>query len=161
MPAGKVTRSVCHGQCQKPGRFPEDYPLAVWLWANNSSSTTGINHLRGGKETQKPPHPLPSLDGAWQLAGSKSREETEVAQSFSTLLDPMDRSPPGSSVHGILQARTLEWVAISFSRGSSQPRDLIWISSTAGRLFAVWATRESPSPEILTINNPQCFFFFF
>ena len=159
MPAGKVTGSVCHGQCQKPGRFPEDYPLAVWFWANNSSSITGINHLRGGRETQKPPHPLPSLDGAWQLAGSKSREETEVAQSFSTLLDPMDRSPPGSSVHGILQARTLEWVAISFSRGSSQPRDLIWISSTAGRLFAVWATRESPSPEILTINKPQCFFF--
>ena len=40
-----------------------------------------------------------------------------------TLCDPMDCSPPGSSVHGILQARTLEWVAISSSRGSSQPRD--------------------------------------
>ena len=40
-----------------------------------------------------------------------------------TLSDPMDCSPPGSSVHGILQARILEWVAIIFSRGSSQPRD--------------------------------------
>ena len=40
-----------------------------------------------------------------------------------TLCDPMGGSPPGSSVHGILQARILEWVAISFSRGSSQPRD--------------------------------------
>ena len=46
-----------------------------------------------------------------------------VAQSFLTLYDPMDCSLPGSSVHGILQARTLERVAISFSRGSSQPRD--------------------------------------
>ena len=46
-----------------------------------------------------------------------------VAQSCSTLCDPMDCSLPGSSVHEILQARILEWVAIPFSRGSSQPRD--------------------------------------
>ena len=46
-----------------------------------------------------------------------------AAQSCPTLCDPMDYSPPGSSVHGILQARILEWVAISSSRGSSQPRD--------------------------------------
>ena len=44
------------------------------------------------------------------------------------LCDPMDCSPPGSSVHGILQARTLEWVAISSSKGSSQPRDLTNVS---------------------------------
>ena len=52
-----------------------------------------------------------------------TESESEVAQSCLTLCDPMDCSPPGSSVHGILQARILEWVAISFSRGSSQPRD--------------------------------------
>ena len=46
-----------------------------------------------------------------------------------TLCYAMDCSPPGSSVHGILQARILEWVAISFSRGSSQPRDRTWISA--------------------------------
>ena len=46
-----------------------------------------------------------------------------VTQSHLTLCDPMDCSPPGSSVLGILQARILEWVAIPFSRGSSQPRD--------------------------------------
>ena len=45
------------------------------------------------------------------------------AQQRPTLCDPMDCSPPGSSVHGILQARIVEWVAIPFSRGSSQPRD--------------------------------------
>ena len=44
-----------------------------------------------------------------------------------TFCDPLDCSPPGSSVHGILQARILEWVAISFSRGSSRPRDLTWV----------------------------------
>ena len=59
-----------------------------------------------------------------------------VAQLCPTLCDPMDCSPPGSS-NGILQARILEWVAISFSRGSSQPRDGTQVSSIAGRLFTV------------------------
>ena len=49
--------------------------------------------------------------------------ESEVTQSCPTLCDPMDCSPPGSSVHGILQGRILEWGAISFSKGSSRPRD--------------------------------------
>ena len=59
-----------------------------------------------------------------------------VAQSCLTLCDPMGYSPPGSSVHGILQARMLEWVAIPFSRESSQPRDRTWGSCTEGRFFA-------------------------
>ena len=49
----------------------------------------------------------------------KVKSESEVTQSCPTFCDPMDCSPPGSSVHGIFQARILEWVAISFSRGSS------------------------------------------
>ena len=49
--------------------------------------------------------------------------------------DPVDCSPPGSSIHGILQARILEWVAISFSRGSSQPRDWTQVSHIAGECF--------------------------
>ena len=65
-----------------------------------------------------------------------------VAQSCLILCHPMDYSPPGSSVHGILQARILEWVAIYFSRGSSPPRDWTWISWTACRFFAIWATWE-------------------
>ena len=51
--------------------------------------------------------------------------ESEVAQSCPTLCDPVDGSLPGSSIHGILQARILEWVTISFSSGSSRPRDRI------------------------------------
>ena len=57
-----------------------------------------------------------------------------VAQSYPTLCDPMDCSPRGSSVLGISQARILEWVTISFSRGSSQPRDLTHISCVAHNL---------------------------
>ena len=57
------------------------------------------------------------------------------AQSHSTLWDPKDRSPSGSSVHGISQARILEWVAISFSRGSSSPKDQTCVSCTSGRFF--------------------------
>ena len=56
---------------------------------------------------------------------------------------PMDWSLPVSSVYGIFQARTLEWVAITFSRGSSQPRDQTWVSCIAGRCFTVWPTREA------------------
>ena len=52
----------------------------------------------------------------------KVKSEREVAQSCLTLSDPMDYSLPGSSTHGIFQARVLEWVVIAFSRGSSQPR---------------------------------------
>ena len=60
-----------------------------------------------------------------------------VAQSCLSLCNSMDYSPPGSSVHGILQARILEWVAIPFFRGSFQPRDKIWVSCMAGRFFTV------------------------
>ena len=59
--------------------------------------------------------------------------------------DPMDCSLPGSSIHRILQARILEWVAISFSRGSSQPRTRTQVSCIAGRFFTDWATRETPT----------------
>ena len=65
----------------------------------------------------------------------KVKSESEVAQSCLTFSDPMDCSPPGSSIHGIFQARVLEWVAISFSRGSSWPRDQTQVLHIAGRLF--------------------------
>ena len=71
------------------------------------------------------------------------KKESEVVQSCPTLCDPMDYSPLGSSVHGIFQARILEWVSISFSRGSSWPRDRTQVSCIAGRRFTNWATREA------------------
>ena len=69
-------------------------------------------------------------------------KQSDVAQSCPTLCDPMDGSLPGSSLHGIFQARIREWVAISFSRRSSPPRDQTWVSRMADRCFTVWATRE-------------------
>ena len=60
-----------------------------------------------------------------------------VAQSCLTLCNPLDYSPPGSSVHEILQARILERVAIPFSKGSSQPRDQTEVSCIAGRFFTI------------------------
>ena len=69
-----------------------------------------------------------------------------VAQSCPTLCNPMDCSPTDSSVHGILQARMLEWVAIPFSRGSSKPKDRTLVSCIAGRSFTIWTTREAQFP---------------
>ena len=67
---------------------------------------------------------------------------SNVTQLCPTLWDPMDCRPPGSSVHGIFQARILEWVAISFSRRSSWPRDWTWVSPIVGRHFTIWETRK-------------------
>ena len=61
--------------------------------------------------------------------------KVKVTQSCPTLCNPVDCSLPGSSVHGILQARVLEWVAISFSRGSSRPRDRTQVSHIGSRCF--------------------------
>ena len=69
-----------------------------------------------------------------------------------TLCDPVDCSPPGSSVHGIFQARKLEWVAISYSRGSSQSRDWIsisWVSCIGRQMLYHCATWE-----VLVVKNP-------
>ena len=70
--------------------------------------------------------------------------EALFTQSCQTLCDPMDCNLPGSSVHGTLQARTLEWVAIPFSRGSSRPGDRTRVSLIAGGFFTAGATREAP-----------------
>ena len=73
----------------------------------------------------------------WYLKVLRVYVKGSVTQSCPTLCNPIDYSPSGSSVHGILQARVLERVAISFSRGSSQ------LSHTSGRLFMDWATKEA------------------
>ena len=93
----------------------------------------------------------------WRLIGDKVRSqkvyesESEVAQSCPTLCDPVDFSLPRSSIHGIFQARVLEWVAISFSRGSSQPRDRTRVSRIVGRCFTIWATREDVTVKLMRL----------
>ena len=98
------------------------------------------------------------------LCPSLLESESEVIQLCPTLCDPMDCRLPGSSVHGIFQARVLEWVAISFSRGSSQPRDRTQVC-TAGRHFTVWATSalgiSNLLEEISSLAHSVAFLYFF
>ena len=79
-----------------------------------------------------------SVIRSWKLISKLKESESEVAQLCPALCDPMDCSPPG-----ILKARILESVPISFSRGSSQPRDRTQVSCIADRCFILWATREA------------------
>ena len=67
--------------------------------------------------------------------GGSTEHQGEVAQSCPMLCNPIDYSPSGSPVHGMLQARILEWVAVPFSRGSSGPRDGTQVSCIEGRFF--------------------------
>ena len=83
------------------------------------------------------------------------KSESEVAQSCPTLCDPMNCSLSGSSIHGIFQAKVLEWGAIAFSRGSSRPRDRTQVSLIAGRCFTVWATREAHGVWISSLRNER------
>ena len=79
-----------------------------------------------------------------------------VAQSRLTLYDPIDCSLQGSSAHEILEARILEWVAISFSRGSSRPRNLTLVSCITGRSSTIWATREAMSACLTGESSQRC-----
>ena len=78
------------------------------------------------------------------------------ALSCLTLGNPRGCSPADSSIHGILQARILEWVAIPFSRGYSRPRDGTQVSCTAGRFCSVWGTREA-RPVIYVYANTRMY----
>ena len=93
-----------------------------------------IEQLTGsklGKENDKAVY----CHSAYYLTYTQSESESQVAQSCRTLCDPMDCRLSGSSIHGIFQARVLEWIAISFSRGSSRPRNRTRVSRIAGRCF--------------------------
>ena len=105
-------------------------------WRGKHQSLVGVKAMRGHKGLKRK-----KLVSHWSDACAVLGL---VTQSCPTLCDSMDCSPPSSSVHGILQARILEWVAIPFSRGSSWPRDQTWVSCTTGRFFTFWATKEAP-----------------
>ena len=89
--------------------------------------------------------PQPGIKPSSSALQGRFLSTGEVAQSCPTLCDLMDCSLPDSSVHGIFQERILEWFAISFSRGTSWPRDRSQVSCIVGRCFTIWATREAPS----------------
>ena len=116
-----------------PRLCSNSYPLSQWYHPTISSSVTHFSSCL---------HSFPasaSFPMSWLFAS-----ESEVTQSCPTLWDPMDSSLPGFSIHGIFQAKILEWVAIYFCRRSSWPRDQTRVSCFAGRLFTILAIREAP-----------------
>ena len=137
--------------------------LLLYRPRKSPGQNTGVGSLsvlQGIFPTQgfNPGLPLDKLNNAWISVSSTSNGDYSesiwmcvclVTNSCPTLFDPMDCSPPGSSLHGILQARILAWVAIHFSKGSSQPRDRTWVSCITGRFLTIWATREASLPEQL------------
>ena len=96
-------------------------------WTEEPGGLNNNNYIRDERLKQRPRR---NSINRWRKV-----KESEVSQSCLTLCDPMDCSLPDSSVHGIFQARVLEWIAISVSRGSSQPRDRTRVSCTVGRRF--------------------------
>ena len=111
---------------------------AMWSWGDPG----GLQSLKEGLRLSQY-----SKSSTYELSGCCGGGL--VAKVLFNSYNPMDCSPPGSSVHGISQARILEWVAISFSRGSSQPRDrtkslaLLVIYCIVSRFFTDWAIREA------------------
>ena len=100
------------------------------------------------------PGRLHTVHGVWRVGQEWMTEHVHIytrvsiSQSCLTLWDPLDCSLPGSSIHGIFQARILEWIAISFSRGSSRPSHRIQVSLVAGALFTLYLLSYQGSPWI-------------
>ena len=94
----------------------------------------------------------------WKLSYAHNvwKVEVLVIQLCPTLCNPMDSSKPDSSVHGILQARILEWVAMLSSRGSSWPMDWTWVSCIAGRFFTRWPAMSRRVKSIVSRKKTTC-----
>ena len=108
-----------------------------WLHVSNFGKCKSGEYSPFGKQARQ------RVDSSfWKLCG-KQCVHAKLLQTCQTLWDPMDSSLPSSSVHGILQAIILQWVAIPFSRGSSWLRAWTQVSCMAGRFFTIWATREA------------------
>ena len=124
-------------------------PTLLYPWGSPGKNPGGGCHflLQGIFPTQgsNPRFMSPALASRFITTSTtwEAPESVSVIQLCPTLCRPMDCSLPGSSVHRIFQARILEWVAISSSKGSFQPRDQTQVSCIAGRFFTNWATRET------------------
>ena len=129
-------------------RHSEGYKINNW---NAKFSLENFVNLLCAQDCLPPPTlkwgPLNSVSN-WMRVSMHAAAAAKSLQSCPTLCDPIDGSPPGPPVPGILQARTLEWVAISFPRGSSLLRDQTWVSCIAGRFFLT-----SEPPRKLVINH--------
>ena len=127
-----------------------DQPSSPWQQAESGSTERKVASAGPDSETCY-----------CNLQGSRMCVHAKSLQSCPIQCDPMDYSLPGSSVHGILQARLLEWVSMSFSRGSSQPRDWTQVSCIAGRFFTAEPPGkpgvQDPLPQILYLQHINIF----
>ena len=115
------------------------------------------------------PYGRPVQQSWWVTVGATGRREQHhinkrhaclAAQSCPTLCNSFACSPPASSVHGIFQARILEWVAISYLRGSFWPRDQTQVSCIVGTFFTMWATRETDYLQMFYVFMAYLTYFF-
>ena len=151
----KGIAKVNSGSWKKPGKGWSCQMVGMWAVTRES------RERRAESST-----PTPAPTGQNLQVGSPASPNLAWASAVlshsivSDSCDPMDCSPPGSSVHGIIQARILEGVAMPSSRRSSQPRDQTQVCHIAGRFFTIWATREahigptSPSSSRLPLSCP-------
>ena len=135
-------------------RFPKA-ALRTYVWFSGLCVKRGLSTVlyettkdtRGKAELWCLPYNCCCCCLVTELCAILLRCDSFVMQLF---CDLVDCSPPGSSIHGIILAKILEWVSISSSRGSSQPRDQTYISCTGRQVLFYWATREAQQ-----INNAQ------
>ena len=143
-PASEVQRSpftVINCYSGPQGSWGQEWYLLPYPFAPSTASSTcnlprkyWLRQIKHHERVTPLGRLFSACDDAWHM----------LAQLCPTHCDPMNYSPPSSSVHGILQARILEWVAVPFSRGSSWPRNRTWVSCIEGRFFNNWAIREAP-----------------
>ena len=168
-----MTGGIAYLQCVGSFHFPQSWcksSCACWRWIPAPRGSWPCAACRGGESVSNLavlrvsdcgayclcPFTLKSLTwnvkwmniflGIFQV-NSSLKVKVLVAQSCPTLCDPRDCSPPGTSAQGIFQAIILEWVAVSFFRGSSWPRDwthISYISCIGGRILYQWATCKAP-----------------
>ena len=129
--------------------------LICWGWRKDLASLKETEMLHKEKSDRCGSE---NITFCWSMLhnGTVSGSEVKVAQSCPTLCYPMDYT-----VHGIMQARIMEWVAIPFSRGSSQPRDWTQVSHVTGRFFTSWATTEAhglQTPRKKLSRKLECLF---
>ena len=149
-----ILSNRCHlkdtAQCLAAGGLPSRLSLQSWSWPSPRSHRAvwpSVHAaLRSLRSVTQVARLLMSCATGQQLFTASvpwARMHAKWLQSCPTLCNPMNCIPPGSSVHGTLQARILEWAAISSSRESSPPRDPARISSIAGRFFTTITSCEA------------------
>ena len=148
----RVSLARLHSGCQEPGQTSSRWRTCH---ARGSDLLPDQHHPHKNRARRSAPQEVSSWRNSSAASSSISSGapcSPPVTLWSNVSVCTMDCSPQGSSVHGIPQACILEWVPISFSRTSSQSRDLTWVSCIASRFFTVSATREAreeSSPAII------------